>query len=130
MDVGARRRHLIAEGPGAAGPGAEGPGAAGPGAEGPEAEGPEAGGPEASGPALVWIPEGHAEGLSVYHFLQSFRDGNRSVLFDRFGTAWSNSGPFPRSTAREAEELVTLLAIAGEVGPLVPIGHSMDDSWL
>jgi len=92
VDVGAQRRHLIAEGLGAAGPG--------------------------------------AEGLSMYHFLQSFRDGNRSVPFDRFGTGWSNSGPFPRSTSREAEELVTLLAIAGKVGPLVPTGHSMDDSWL
>lgn len=46
------------------------------------------------------------------------------ILFDRPGTGWSDTGPFPRRTAREAEELRALLDNAGEKGPFILIGHS------
>jgi pimeloyl-ACP methyl ester carboxylesterase len=52
------------------------------------------------------------------------RGETRSILFDRPGTGWSDTGPFPVSTRREAEELNTLLTNAGEKGPFILLGHS------
>jgi len=81
-------------------------------------------GPEAGEATLVWIPGGHAQGLVMYHLHARLRRDVRSVLFDRFGAGWSDPGPYPRSTAREAEELATLLQQAGESGPFILAGHS------
>lgn len=94
VDVGGYRMHIMAEG---------------------EAKG---------GPTLVWIPGGHAPGLALYPFHKAMRNETRSILFDRPGMGWSDTGPFPRRTAREAEELKTLLDNAGERGPFILIGHS------
>lgn len=94
IDVGGYRLHLLAEG-------------------------------DARGePTVVWIPGGHAQGHGFYNFHKVFRAETRSILFDRAGTGWSDVGPFPRTTGREAVELATLLARAGERGPFVMIGHS------
>ncbi len=95
VDVGGYRMHILAEG---------------------EAKG--------GGPTLVWIPGGHGPGLALYHLHKALRNETRSILFDRPGTGWSDTGPFPRRTAREAEELQTLLDNAGERGPFILIGHS------
>ncbi len=76
------------------------------------------------GPTVIWIPGGHSQGLGLYHLHKAMRGETRSILFDRFGTGWSDAGPFPRSTAREAEELNTLLDNAGEKGPFILAGHS------
>ena len=76
------------------------------------------------GPVVVWIPGGHAQGLALHHLHAAVRDEVRSILFDRFGTGWSDPGPFPRRTAREADELAELLESAGEEGPFVLVGHS------
>ncbi len=94
IDVGGYRMHILAEG---------------------DAQG---------GPALVWLPGGHASGLFIYPLHKALRNETRSILFDRPGTGWSDTGPFPRRTAREAEELRTLLDNAGERGPFILIGHS------
>ena len=94
VDVGGYRMHILAEG---------------------EANG---------GPTLVWIPGGHAPGLALYHLHKILRKETRSILFDRPGTGWSDTGPLPRRTGLEAEELRTLLEKAGEKGPFVLIGHS------
>ena len=94
VDVGNYRMHILAEG---------------------EANG---------GPTLVWIPGGHAPGLALYHLHKILRKETRSILFDRPGTGWSDTGPLPRRTGLEAEELRTLLEKAGEKGPFVLIGHS------
>ncbi len=94
VDVGGYRLHILAEG---------------------EAKG---------GPTLVWIPGGHAQGLSMYHLHKAMRGETRSILYDRPGTGWSDRGPLPTSTRREAEELKTLLDNAGEKGPFILLGHS------
>jgi pimeloyl-ACP methyl ester carboxylesterase len=76
------------------------------------------------GPTVVWIGGGHAAGLSMYHLHKALRGETRSLVFDRPGTGWSDTGPFPASTRREAEELRTLLERSGERGPFVVVGHS------
>jgi pimeloyl-ACP methyl ester carboxylesterase len=75
-------------------------------------------------PAVVWFAGGHASGLAVRHLHRALRDETRSILIDRPGTGWSDTGPFPRTTAREAQEMVLALERAGEKGPFVWAGHS------
>jgi predicted enzyme related to lactoylglutathione lyase/pimeloyl-ACP methyl ester carboxylesterase len=94
VDVGGYRLHLLAEG---------------------DAKG---------GPTLVWIPGGHSPGLALHHLHKAMRGETRSILFDRPGTGWSETGPFPVTTPREAEALHRLLANAGEKGPFLLLGHS------
>ncbi|MGX1543791.1 alpha/beta fold hydrolase [Streptomyces adustus] len=80
----------------------------------------EAGG----GPTVVWMPGGHAPGAEFRELHTMLRARTRSVLVDRFGTGWSDVGPFPRTTAGEAEELLAALERAGERAPFVLVGHS------
>ncbi|VVE66837.1 hypothetical protein PAN31117_02405 [Pandoraea anapnoica] len=75
-------------------------------------------------PAIVWMPGAHSGGLALHHLHQLFRGRTRSILIDRAGTGWSDVGPFPRSTALEAQEIVAALENAGERGPFVLAGHS------
>ena len=75
-------------------------------------------------PAVVWFAGGHAGGFAMHHLHRAFRSHTRSILIDRPGTGWSDAGPFPRTTAREAEEMVLALERAGEKGPFVLAGHS------
>ncbi|MEU4298923.1 hypothetical protein HS99_0001955 [Kitasatospora aureofaciens] len=94
VDVGGHRMHVLAEG--------------------------EAGG----GPTVVWMPGGHAPGEDFRELHTMLAARTRSVLVDRFGAGWSDVGPFPRTTAAEAEELLTALEGAGERPPFVFVGHS------
>jgi len=73
---------------------------------------------------VVWFAGGHASGHAIHHLHRAFRGETRSILIDRPGTGWSDTGPFPRSTAREAEEMTLALERAGERGPFVWAGHS------
>ncbi|MBL8362841.1 MAG: alpha/beta hydrolase [Rubrivivax sp.] len=75
-------------------------------------------------PPVVWFAGGHAGGYAIHHLHRAFRDETRSILIDRPGTGWSDTGPFPRTTAREADEVVRALERAGERGPFVWAGHS------
>ncbi len=75
-------------------------------------------------PAVVWLPGGHSAGLYLHHLHEGLAREARSVLIDRPGTGWSDVGPFPRSTALEAEEIVEALERAGERPPFVLAGHS------
>ncbi|MYE10427.1 MAG: alpha/beta hydrolase [Gammaproteobacteria bacterium] len=75
-------------------------------------------------PTVVWLPGGHSAGLYVHHLHEGLAREARSVLIDRPGTGWSDVGPFPRSTALEAEEIVEVLERAGERPPFVLAGHS------
>jgi pimeloyl-ACP methyl ester carboxylesterase len=75
-------------------------------------------------PPVVWFAGGHASGYAIHHLHRAFRGLTRSILIDRPGTGWSDTGPFPRSTAREAAEMVLALERAGEKGPFVWAGHS------
>ncbi|MGW4562397.1 alpha/beta fold hydrolase [Streptomyces sp. NPDC004561] len=94
VDVGGHRMHVLAEG--------------------------DAG----TGPTVVWMPGGHAGGYAMYRLHALARTRTRSVLVDRPGSGWSDPGPFPRTTAAEAVELLTALEGAGERGPYVLVGHS------
>ncbi|MFF7637474.1 alpha/beta fold hydrolase [Kitasatospora sp. NPDC008050] len=94
VEVGGHRMHVLGEG--------------------------EAGG----GPTVVWMPGGHAPGAEFRELHAVLAGRTRSVLVDRFGTGWSDVGPFPRTTAGEAEELLAALEGAGERGPYVFVGHS------
>ncbi len=95
VDLGGYRVHLLAEGTAAAGR-----------------------------PAVLWFAGGHASGYAIHHLHRAFREQTRSILIDRPGTGWSDTGPFPRTTAREAEEMLLALQRAGETGPFVIAGHS------
>ncbi|MFF3849918.1 alpha/beta fold hydrolase [Streptomyces sp. NPDC002328] len=75
-------------------------------------------------PTVVWMPGGHAGGYAMYPLHALARNQMRSVLVDRPGSGWSDPGPFPRTTAAEAVELLTALDRAGEKGPYVFVGHS------
>ncbi|WP_316528550.1 alpha/beta fold hydrolase [Kitasatospora brasiliensis] len=94
VDVGGHRMHVLAEG--------------------------DPGG----GPTVVWIPGGHAPGEDFRELHTMLSARTRSVLVDRLGTGWSDVGPFPRTTAAEAEELPAALQGAGEHAPFVLVGHS------
>jgi len=86
------------------------------------AEGPKDG--NTDGPAIVWFPGSHVGSLAFWHFHSSVRDQVRSIMVDRPGTGWSDTGPFPRTTAREADEVMRALEAAGEQGPFIWAGHS------
>ncbi|MCM0609928.1 MAG: alpha/beta fold hydrolase [Ideonella sp. WA131b] len=73
---------------------------------------------------VVWFAGGHASGYGMHHLHRAFRGETRSILIDRPGTGWSDTGPFPRTTAREADEVVLALERAGEKGPFIWAGHS------
>lgn len=73
---------------------------------------------------IVCFAGGHASGNAIFHLHRAMRAETRSILIDRPGTGWSDTGPFPRTTAREAEEVVRALKGAGETGPFVWAGHS------
>ncbi|MER7757364.1 alpha/beta hydrolase [Kitasatospora sp. NPDC097643] len=95
VDVGGHRMHVLGEG--------------------------EAGG----GPTVVWMPGGHAPGEDFRELHTMLSARARSVLVDRAGTGWSDVGPFPRTTAGEAAELLAALDGAGERAPFVFVGHSL-----
>lgn len=75
-------------------------------------------------PTMVFIPGGHGSGYGIYNLHKTFRDETRSIIFDRPATGWSDLGPFPRTSYKEAVELHTLLENAGETGPIILVGHS------
>ncbi|WP_305853055.1 alpha/beta fold hydrolase [Kitasatospora sp. SUK 42] len=81
-------------------------------------------GPAGGGPTVVWMPGGHAPGEEFRRLHTMTAARTRSVLVDRFGSGWSDVGPFPRTTAVEAEELPAALLAAGERAPFVFVGHS------
>ena len=76
------------------------------------------------GPAIVWFAGGHIGGLGFYQHHAALRDEVRSILIDRPGTGWSDAGPFPRTTAKQAEEVISVLQRSGEEGPFIFAGHS------
>jgi pimeloyl-ACP methyl ester carboxylesterase len=80
--------------------------------------------PRPGRPSVVWFAGGHASGYAIHHLHRAFCGETRSILIDRPGTGWSDAGPFPRTTAREATEMLLALERAGEKGPFVLAGHS------
>ncbi|KAI8622209.1 Alpha/Beta hydrolase protein [Chytriomyces sp. MP71] len=50
--------------------------------------------------------------------------GGRVCWYDRAGYGWSDSGPMPQTSKRNAEVLHEVLKVAEEKGPFVLVGHS------
>lgn len=73
---------------------------------------------------IVIFGGSHSAGAAMAHLHRVLRDETRSILIDRPGTGWSSTGRFPRTTAREAEEMMQALDAAGEQGPFVLAGYS------
>ncbi|MEV4377170.1 alpha/beta hydrolase [Streptosporangium sp. NPDC049644] len=77
------------------------------------------------GAPTVVLEAGLAESSASWETIQrGLATGNRVCSYDRAGYAWSEDSPLPRTAEHLAEELRTLLAVAGEAGPYVLIGHS------
>ena len=75
-------------------------------------------------PTVVWFAGAHAGGMPMAFLHRALREHTRSILLDRAATGWSDVGPFPRTTAGEAEECWRALDSAGEAGPFILAGHS------
>lgn len=73
---------------------------------------------------IVLLGGGHSAGVAMDHLHRVLRTRTRSILIDRLGTGWSDTGPFPRTTVREVDEVVAALTGAGERGPFVFAGYS------
>lgn len=81
-------------------------------------------GPRGDHPPVVLFGGGHSAGLSIVHLHRGLREVTRSILVDRPGCGWSDTGPFPRTTVREVDEVLSALRGAGEHGPYVLVGYS------
>ena len=53
----------------------------------------------------------------------------RVCAYDRAGQGWSDEAASPRDGVQSAEELHSLLAVAGEEGPYVLVGHSTGGTY-
>ncbi len=53
----------------------------------------------------------------------------RVCAYDRAGQGWSDEAASPRDGIESAEDLHTLLAVAGEHGPYVLVGHSTGGTY-
>jgi pimeloyl-ACP methyl ester carboxylesterase len=73
---------------------------------------------------LVTFGGGHSAALAMEHVHEKLRLATRSIMIDRSGTGWSDTGPIPHTTALEAEEVIAALEGAGEEGPFVFAGYS------
>ncbi|MEG3153640.1 alpha/beta fold hydrolase [Sphingomonas sp. RB1R13] len=73
---------------------------------------------------VVWFGGAHSAGLTMDHLHRALRGKTRSILVDRLGTGWSDTGSFPRRTEQEADEIPNALREAGEAGPFVLVGYS------
>ncbi|MEN8210075.1 MAG: alpha/beta hydrolase [Thermodesulfobacteriota bacterium] len=75
-------------------------------------------------PAVVWVSGRHEQGFVLNHLHKIMAKETRSILFDRPGSGWSDTGSFPRTVEQEAVELHFLLQRAGETGPYILVPWS------
>jgi len=73
---------------------------------------------------VVWIPGGHGEGQLLHHLHKVISTETRSILIDRPGSGWSETGSLPLTMTSDVEQVRRLLEAAGETGPFVLAGHS------
>jgi pimeloyl-ACP methyl ester carboxylesterase len=77
------------------------------------------------GSPTIVLDAGLGDSNLVWAEIQSIlAQTNRVCSYDRAGVGWSDRGPRPRTFQKAAEELHTLLIMAGEIGPYVLVGHS------
>src|SRR6516165_5881514 len=77
------------------------------------------------GPAVVVLPGAGQTGLGYLNLHEQVSKFATSVLYDRAGTGWSDHVPLPRSATAVADELRSLLRVAGVPAPYVFVGHSL-----
>jgi pimeloyl-ACP methyl ester carboxylesterase len=77
------------------------------------------------GPAVVVLPGAGLTGLGYLNLHEQVSQFATSVLYDRAGTGWSDHVPLPRSATEVADELRSLLRVAGVPAPYVFVGHSL-----
>lgn len=75
-------------------------------------------------PIIIWVPGGHGQGIFLHHLHKDMSKETRSIIFDRAGSGWSETGAFPKRIDQEVRELKNLLDEAGEKGPFLLVGHS------
>jgi hypothetical protein len=65
-------------------------------------------------PTVIFIGGGYSEGLTLHHLYKALARDTRAIIFDRAGTGWSDWSAEPRTVRNDVEDLVRLLAAAGE----------------
>src|SRR5262245_5254364 len=76
------------------------------------------------GPVVVFLP-GAGIGLGYLNLHEQASRFTTSVLYDRAGTGWSDHADLPRSATEVADELRSLLRVAGVPAPYAFVGHSL-----
>jgi pimeloyl-ACP methyl ester carboxylesterase len=77
------------------------------------------------GPVVVFLPGAGVTGLGYLNLHEQTSRFTTSVLYDRAGTGWSDHAELPRSATEVADELRSLLSVAGVPAPYVFVGHSL-----
>jgi pimeloyl-ACP methyl ester carboxylesterase len=77
------------------------------------------------GSPTVIFDAGHGDWAPAWSTLQRrVAEWTRACSYDRAGLGFSDPGPLPRTVARLAEELHSVLHHAGIVGPYILVGHA------
>ncbi len=79
----------------------------------------------AGGPAVVILPGAGLTGLGYLNLHEQVSRFTTSVIYDRAGTGWSDPVRLPRGATEVADELRSLLRVAGVPAPYVFVGHSL-----
>jgi pimeloyl-ACP methyl ester carboxylesterase len=75
-------------------------------------------------PAVVFDSGAGAPGYSWSNIQPEIAKFTRACWYDRAGEGWSDAGPFPRTSAANAQDLHELLRRAGVAPPYILVGHS------
>src|SRR5437868_7715159 len=75
-------------------------------------------------PAVVFDSGAGAPGYSWSNIQPEIAKFTRACWYDRAGEGWSDAGPFPRTSAANAQDLHGLLQRAGVAPPYILVGHS------
>jgi pimeloyl-ACP methyl ester carboxylesterase len=82
-------------------------------------------GTEHPAPTVVLEGGAMAPGLAWDPVQRRIAEFARVVTYDRAGLGWSDPSPRPRTAPVMADELATLLEMAGVPGPYLMVGHSV-----
>jgi len=76
-------------------------------------------------PTVVFDSGAGESGMAWSHIQTEVARRTRACWFDRAGYGWSDTGPYPRTSAQMSSELHTLLQRAGIAPPYLLVGHSL-----
>ena len=75
-------------------------------------------------PTVILEAQANSSALDWGYVQPEIAKSTRVCSYDRAGFGWSELGPPPRTAQREAEELHSILSVAGESGPYLLVGAS------